>query len=275
MAHVQGYIEFKKRMTWTAVKGLPFPGDWNEVHMEECKGSAAANITYCSKEETRLAGPWTWGTSGGEGGAPTLEEAAGQLLVHRNLGRMARDAPELFVRHHRGLEALLRVTDDPMEQEGIILRPWQQKIVDLINEDPHPRRIYWIWEPNGGTGKSFLARHLICNYGALFLTNGRHDRLLNAWNRERVVLFDFARDVVTVDRHGDTSDRVPYSPIEHYKNGVVWSGFAGARQMVGAVPHVICFANFEPDYVKLSLDRWNGGVFRIVEDDLVETQINY
>lgn len=275
LAHVQGYFEFKKLTTLAGIKRLPLPGNWPEVHIEASRGSAQQNIDYCTKEDTRLDGPWTFGESAGEGGAPSLEEAARGLLEHRNLARTAREAPDLFVRHNRGLEALLRITDQPSETPDIVLRPWQDQLLKIIDAEPHDRRIYWIWEPYGGTGKSFFARYLICNRNALFLTNGRHDRLLNAWNRERVVIFDFSRDVVTTAGNGDTSDRVPYSPMEHYKNGVVWSGFAGARQMVGPKPHVICFANFEPNYGKLSLDRWTGGVFRVTEEQgLEETPIN-
>ena len=44
MLHVQGFIEAKKKLR-PSVLGLP-----KQIHWEKCKGTAAQNIEYCSKE---------------------------------------------------------------------------------------------------------------------------------------------------------------------------------------------------------------------------------
>lgn len=50
--HLQGYIEATQRLRWTELK-LP-----KEIHWEFAKGNRLKNIEYCSKEESRVSGPY-------------------------------------------------------------------------------------------------------------------------------------------------------------------------------------------------------------------------
>lgn len=55
--HFQGYVQFTTRKRLTTIKGyLP------QAHWEIARGSAEANRTYCTKSESRVDGPWTFGT---------------------------------------------------------------------------------------------------------------------------------------------------------------------------------------------------------------------
>lgn len=63
--HYQGYVEFSSPQRSNAVKRL-MGADW--VHLEKRRGSSEQCREYCSKTESRIAGPWIWGTiSGGRG----------------------------------------------------------------------------------------------------------------------------------------------------------------------------------------------------------------
>lgn len=275
--HVQGYIEFNRQKTIHFAKSLPIPCEtWDSVHLESCKGSSVDNIAYVTKEECRVFGPFGFGEPATSGGRPKLEDLGRELLEHRNIRQFAGEHPGVYIQHNRGLNALLDITSPtPARRDGVVLRLWQQKLSEILAGDIHQRRVYWIWDPNGNTGKSFFVRYLLGREDpTLFLSNGRHDRIINAWQGESLIIFDFPRDVVQ-ERRGELSDRVPYAPIEQLKNGVAWAGFAGARPMVRDIPNVVCFANFKPDFAKLSLDRWAGGCFEIVDNDLVETIINF
>lgn len=54
--HVQAYIRFKVAVAVSRVRALVSPG-----HVELCGGDEAANIAYCSKQETRVLGPFEFG----------------------------------------------------------------------------------------------------------------------------------------------------------------------------------------------------------------------
>lgn len=56
--HFQGYIQFttKQRLTW--IKNNVD----DKAHWTACNGTAEENVAYCTKEDTRMAGPWEVGT---------------------------------------------------------------------------------------------------------------------------------------------------------------------------------------------------------------------
>lgn len=55
--HIQGYIELKRNIGMGTLKKILLEGS----HMERARGNAQQNYEYCTKKETRLAGPWEWG----------------------------------------------------------------------------------------------------------------------------------------------------------------------------------------------------------------------
>lgn len=253
--HFQGYIELSKPARISSLKH----GQLTYAHFEPRKGTREQAKDYSSKDESRIAGPWSIGEwSGGQGSRTDLETATTSLLASRNLRELALQHPTTFVKFHGGLTRLLEVTRIVPEQPLPEWRDWQSEALGLLQGPPDPRKIHWFVDSEGGRGKSFLVRYLATNRGALPLSSGRHDRLLNAWNGEHIVTFDFSRDVAsTGGTDPNQHDRTPYAVIESIKNGVVFSGFFGSGPRIYAVPHVLCFSNFEPDQSKLSADRWD------------------
>jgi len=61
--HWQGYVEFKDRIRLSAaIKRIHGPkGVLEGAHIEVAKGTAEENKTYCTKDESRVMGPWEWG----------------------------------------------------------------------------------------------------------------------------------------------------------------------------------------------------------------------
>ena len=57
--HFQGYVEFKTRTALSVVKQL-LGGD--RVHVERRRGTQEEAIAYCKKADTRVEGPWEYGT---------------------------------------------------------------------------------------------------------------------------------------------------------------------------------------------------------------------
>lgn len=64
--HWQGYIRFSSPKSFSYVKKVFLP--WNDVHIEIARGTPAQNIAYCSKQESRVAGPWEFGDKPAEQG---------------------------------------------------------------------------------------------------------------------------------------------------------------------------------------------------------------
>lgn len=251
--HFQGYAEFTSPVRFSVFNDA---GQLAHAHFEPRRGTREQARDYCRKLDTQLAGPWEYGSwIGGQGSRSDLEEAAAGLLKDRSLRATAINHPATFVKFHGGLAKLLEITAPLPPQPEPDWRPWQVAALELLQQPPHPRRVHWFVDPTGGIGKSFLVRYLATNRGSLPLSSGRHDRLLNAFQGQEIVTFDFARDV----NSGGTGDhdRTPYAVIESIKNGVVFSGFFGAPPRVFPIPHVFCFSNFDPDQSKLSADRWD------------------
>jgi hypothetical protein len=61
------------------------------------------------------------------------------------------------------------------------------------------------------------------------------------------VIFDIPRD---------NGNKVSYKSIESIKNGMVYSPKYESKHKLFNSPHLICFANCEPEFEKLSNDRW-------------------
>jgi len=67
-AHLQGYFQFteKHEMSWikTNIEGT--------MHLTKARGTWQENKTYCSKIETRVEGPWEWGSPKSQGSREDL-----------------------------------------------------------------------------------------------------------------------------------------------------------------------------------------------------------
>lgn len=134
---------------------------------------------------------------------------------------------------------------DLVEKYGTYL-PWQRQLLDRIKEPAPDRTIIWYYDPLGGRGKTDMATHLVCMKGWLRLTNGKTADIALAWNGENVV-FDFSRT---------SQECINYGVMEDLKNGQIFSGKYQSVSKIYARPYVVVFANFEPDYSKMSADRW-------------------
>ncbi len=102
--HIQGYLEFTSSMRLSAVKRfLSLP----TCHLEGRRGSRQQAISYCGKEETRLAGPWQIGDSRiSPGKRSDLSEVTDRILSGKPLADLVEEYPNQYVRYRRGIEAL-------------------------------------------------------------------------------------------------------------------------------------------------------------------------
>jgi hypothetical protein len=131
------------------------------------------------------------------------------------------------------------------------LKPWQEDLVNAVTQEPHPRKIQWIWSQAGETGKSTMATYLGVKYGATVLELSKNHDLKHilAKTISSIVIFDLTRT---------TEDCLKglYSLAEQLKNGRITSGKYDGTVCYFKKPHVIFFANFPPDMSAWSSDRY-------------------
>lgn len=130
------------------------------------------------------------------------------------------------------------------------LYDWQLKIVELVKTKPDKRTIHWYWEKTGCTGKTELVKYLCYKHDAL-LFGGRAGDITS-----RVIQHGAPR-IAVMNLTRTTEGRISWQAIESLKDGCVETGKYEGGQLVFNPPHVIIFANFEPERGTLSADRWN------------------
>lgn len=144
-----------------------------------------------------------------------------------------------------------RCRPKPNLTENAKLKPWQTELIKDL-EDQDDRKVKWIFDEEGGNGKSFLTNYLL-DRGAFFCNNGKIADVAYAYEEEDIVIFDLPR--TTIDTEG--KDWTPYRLMEMFKDGRLFS--AKYQSCVKRFPSckVVVFANFKPNRKAMSKDRWD------------------
>lgn len=141
---------------------------------------------------------------------------------------------------------------DPLE--GKEPRPLQAEILRILESEPDDRTIHWVFDHRGCSGKTSLAKHLCLTRKDVIYVGGKSSDMkfgVTKWlekNELWAVLIDLARS---------QEQYVSYQGIEEVKNGIFFNTKYESSMVVFDIPHVIVFANFEPEIPKLSTDRWH------------------
>lgn len=213
--HWQGYVRFKTKRGRKAVQALV---EYPTGHCKPAKGTPAQNKTYCTKEESRAAGPWM-------GGSFPKEVSA-----------------------RRPVDVIT------------VLRPWQRRLEEALAQAPDSREILWVWDEDGNTGKTAMAKYLV-NQGETLYVNGQSKDIKSAvasWFNPpagRAAGGDLRTVVMGLARQ-TASSGVSYKALEEIKDGLFFSGKYESGMVMMATPHVVVFANFPPQLDALSPDRW-------------------
>lgn len=138
------------------------------------------------------------------------------------------------------------------------LYPWQRELLAALEEEPHPRRISWIWSSAGNTGKSTMATYLGAMKEACILESAKKQDLayIFAQKPAKIVVFDLSRTLAPDDDGRSKLDHL-YAFAEGLKNSRIVSTKYQSAAIVFACPHVVFFANFGPDMSKWSEDRYD------------------
>ena len=247
--HFQCFVQFKNKIRFNGVKAI----FGNEIHLEACKGSPEQNITYCKKGGTYNE----YGNQQLQGARNDLKLAAEaaktmtfeELMEDDDHGPVVARHMQYFRTLYANWKSKAGLEELREKYKSVALRDWQAKLLDIIKAEPDPRHVYWFWDDAGNTGKSWFAGYAMAWHDASVFTNGKLADMAFAYNYERVVILDLARTQAEQCDHF-------YQLIESLKNGCLFSSKYESKRKLFAPPHVVVFANFQPDRSKLSADRW-------------------
>lgn len=155
---------------------------------------------------------------------------------------------------------------DPIE--GKTLKDWQKYVINITSGPISDRYIYWLWESEGGVGKTSLAKHLVLKHNALFVNGNANDMkcAIVDWKKNtgkwpKIILMGFPRD--------QDMKYISYAGMEEIKDGMFFSGKYESGMVCMNNPHIICFANAPPQEYRMTPDKWK--IFNIGKDKCLTT----
>lgn len=114
--HFQGYIELNNAMTYTA---LQLYDGLNTAHFEQRRGTPQQAEDYCSKEDTRVEGPWRHGERKRPGERTDVLALKESIDEGTNTAQLWQDHPVTMFRMHKAATTYKRTItpkrDWPME----------------------------------------------------------------------------------------------------------------------------------------------------------------
>lgn len=129
--HLQGYIELQKKARLSAMKKL-LP----TAHWESRKGTADQAYDYCTKEDTRVAGPWEFGERKQQGARSDLIKAKKVLDDGGTVLDIADTDFAAYCKYHKSF--------DRYKREICPKRNWEMEVL-----------VYWGAPGTGKTRKAF------------------------------------------------------------------------------------------------------------------------
>lgn len=109
--HLQFYIELSSRRRMGYLK-KSFPSG---IHWEKRKGTVNDAVDYCSKEESRVAGPWTFGSFTNQGKRSDLEALKSDLDRGCSLKTISELHFQPFLRYRNSISAYILMHQTPRD----------------------------------------------------------------------------------------------------------------------------------------------------------------
>jgi len=241
--HIQGFINLRTPRKFSTLQKA-FEG----AHIEKARTPDQSNLAYCTKQDKTA---FVYGEPQSQGKRNDLDELAECLAAIRKgtaKFQLMDQFPTTYSKHQRFIENYIQeYANNSLKKEHIDqFRPWQQSLINTLQQPADDRHIIWVYDPEGGIGKTRLSRWLVDHMDAFYTNGGRSIDITYSYNHQPIVIFDFVRE---------SQEFISYSTIEQLKNGILSSNKYQSCLKRFKSPHVVVFANFEPAYGKFSKDR--------------------
>lgn len=180
-------------------------------------------------------------------------------------------AHEQFFRRYRGALIEAETKKELLSSyDQVSWRPWQQTLIDIASAPVQNRKVHVVVDPNGNSGKSYLANYLAVKMDFLIVNpSSRRDlgyiltSALNSGTHVPGVVIDIARSVVGsgINEHlPNTAMASIWNFVEALHDGRITNTKYESQTVFFKQPHVMIFTNHEIEIrseYTLSRDRWN------------------
>lgn len=245
--HLQGFVSFptRKRLTYV-VKVI------GQAHFTMAR-RVDNSIEYCKKE----------GNVTEFGERPVVRENAGR---RNDLEAFKQDVKEgiydmkqlrekhsaVCARYERFVQSYIRDNKPEILVDNHPLRPWQQNLNRQLNGPVDKRKITFLVDPVGNSGKTWFFRYYEQNHPEttqIIIPGKKVDMAYILKDSNRVVFFDCPKS-----KQGDF---IQYDFLEEVKNGNVFSPKYECKEKRFQTPHVVVAMNEYPNESLLSSDRYD------------------
>lgn len=247
--HLQGYVRFSSIKSFVAVRRvIPFG------HFIAARGTPRQNREYCSKggdftergvvpvgqgKRTDIDSAIQWGDDflAQHGRAPTELE-------------WARSHPKVHATQH-GIVATFSLRAPAPDLRSGEFRPWQLNLYSIFEQPANDRVIYFYVDFEGGKGKTWFQQYMVTHHfeRTQVLSIGKRDDL--------AYIIDPSKDIFLFNVPRGSMEYLQYTILEQLKDRMVFSTkYRGLTKFLPKTPHVVVFSNENPDYNRLSGDRY-------------------
>jgi len=275
--HLQGYIVFPNPRSFQSVVKLM------RCHIETCEGNNQQNYNYCSKEDDK---PFIYGTlppdmkgkgkeSGTRSDIRVFEDNVKAMAESGvwDLPKLIDENLEIYAKFEKHFYRRVRYWAPKKPPPTGEPRGFQRQVLADLETPPDDRTVIFVVDPKGNGGKTWLSDYFASKYP------GRS--ILVCPGKKADMAFLLAEsytpnvNVFLIDApRSKQGDFLQYDLLEHLKDGRIVSMKYNSTIISIPVPHVVVFMNEEPDYSKLSYDRYKVYIKSTKDDEVVERDEN-
>lgn len=246
--HLQGHVYFDKRKSIRQAKTILAVG----AHFTVAR-SIQHSVEYCKKDgDYREFGtpPDVSNSSGERNDLQSFRDAVASGVT--DLPRLRETHPCVMARYPRFALAVIRDLRPKITVPTFDLRPWQASVVELVSQEPSPRKIHFIVDQTGNAGKTYIGDFLESTQEKVqVMKPGKVADMAFEYDENTLVL------IIDVPRSKMDNFEYMYSFLESIKDGRLFSPKYEPVTKRFKTPHLLVMMNEEPDYKALSEDRYD------------------
>jgi len=243
--HLQGFVILFSPLRLNGIKLLLS----NRAHFEVARGTSEQASTYCKKD-----GDFDeFGQVPVPGKTNRYDDFKQWVLEQPTKPSsilIANSFPSLWLQNGRIMEFVDLIYPSVVTVVGDF-RPYQQDLANRLAQDPCDRKIIFVVDTVGNTGKTWFAKkyYSLATDRVQQLSVGKRDDIAFAVDEHKSIFF--------FDLPRSSAEFLQYTVLEQLKNGSVMSNkYQSRNKVLVNTPHVVVFMNEYPDMTKLSADRY-------------------
>jgi len=160
-----------------------------------------------------------------------------------------------------GIQTMYNLKTPKIIRKEVKLYDWQENLVkELENKFADDRKIIWITDKFGKLGKTTLATWYFINKpGKLLYLQALPGAYHTATIVQNAQAAGWTGEVIMINLSRSMEDRGSiYDPLESLKDGFMTAiKYHGGMLPLTRIPHIVVFANWAPDYNRMTDDRWD------------------